>query len=86
MNIKIVDFGFSSQMKSLDDLSDYFCGTPSFLSPEIVNKRVHSPFKADIWALGVVLYKLLTNRYPFEGKNDEQLYSRISKGDFNLNQ
>lgn len=40
---------------------------------------MHSPFKADIWTLGIVLYKLLTNRYPFEGKNDVQLYARINK-------
>ena len=45
---------------------------------------MHSPFKADIWSLGVVLYKLLTNRYPFEGKNDEQLYSRITKCEYKL--
>lgn len=80
MNIKIVDFGFSVKMRNLQDTSKNFCGTPSFLAPEIVNKKEHSPFKADIWALGVVLYKLLTNKYPFEGKNDVQLYSRINKG------
>lgn len=38
MNIKIVDFGFSTKMKSIEELSGYFCGTPSFLAPEIASK------------------------------------------------
>ena len=38
MNIKIVDFGFSSKLKSLEEMSGYFWGTPSFLAPEIVCK------------------------------------------------
>ena len=36
--IKIVDFGFSTKMKTINDLSGLFWGTPSFLAPEIVNK------------------------------------------------
>lgn len=68
MTVKLVDFGFSIQMLSLESKTKQFWGTPSFISPELANKKIHSPFKADVWALGVVLYKLLTNKYPFYGK------------------
>ena len=37
-----------------------FCGTPSYMSPEIVSKKEYSGFSADVWAIGVVMYVLLT--------------------------
>lgn len=54
-----------------------FCGTPSYMAPEIVSKTYYEAFQADIWALGVVLYAMLTGEFPFKGKTDRELYSRI---------
>lgn len=67
-NIKLTDFGFSLHV--LEDnheiqLSQTWCGTRPYLSPQIVNKTPYNPFKADCWALGVVLYIQLSNKYPF---------------------
>lgn len=47
------------------------------MSPEIVHKRSHNYMKADIWALGVVLYSLLTGKFPFKAENNKDLYSKI---------
>lgn len=61
-----------------------FCGTPVYMSPEIVEKKPHSYFKADVWALGVVLYALLSGKFPFKGENNADLFSKIKKAQYAL--
>ena len=63
--VKIIDFGFAAKT---DDRLDLYCGTPSYMSPEIVQKFKYLGKPVDIWALGVVLFKLLTGLYAFGGK------------------
>src|SRR3982750_3727436 len=50
--IKIIDFGFSIIMQK-DKLLNVFCGTPSYMSPELATKKDYHGWHADIWALGV---------------------------------
>ena len=79
--IKIIDFGFS--IRTQEDVNlKIFCGTSSYMSPEIVRKSEYNGFKADIWALGVVLYVLLTGRFPFKAKTEKELFMRIQMGQF----
>lgn len=35
-----------------------------------------------MWSVGVILYILISGRPPFEGKNNEELYTNIVKGEF----
>jgi 5'-AMP-activated protein kinase catalytic alpha subunit len=60
--IKIVDFGFAAETKTLQKM---YCGTPSYMAPEIVLKKVYDGRGVDIWSLGVVLFKLFTGKYVF---------------------
>lgn len=60
---KIGDFGIAKYMNQTVD-SRVFAGTPGYLSPEMVEGKPYSA-KADIWALGVVLYQLCTFKLPF---------------------
>ena len=78
MRIKIIDFGFSIQIPN-DKKLKVFCGTPSYMSPEIVSKMEYNGIKADSWALGIIYFKILTGKFPFLGLNDKDLYKKIKK-------
>ena len=66
--VKLIDFGFSgiTGEKKLK----IFCGTPSYMSPEIVRKSEYEGKPVDMWALGVLLYVMLTGAFPFRGSSE----------------
>jgi serine/threonine protein kinase len=74
--VKMIDFGFSTCIPHERKVK-IFCGTPSYMAPEIVSKIEYSGPPADIWALGVLLFALLCGKFPFKGANDKELYSHI---------
>ena len=65
--VKLIDFGFSVRQKSVGKLS-LFCGTPNYMSPEVVLKKEYYGAANDIWALGVLLFRICSGRFPFTGK------------------
>lgn len=72
--IKLIDFGFACISR---EKLRVFCGTPSFMSPEIVSKKDYSGDKADVWASGIILYALLTGTVPFKAQNEKDLWRKI---------
>lgn len=62
--VKIIDFGFACEANEKHRM---YCGTPSYMAPEIVEKKLYFPKPTDVWSLGVVLYKLLSGEYSFGG-------------------
>lgn len=85
-SLKLIDFGLATTKREKKDV-----GTPLFMSPEMVNGE--SCPKSDIWAVGIIVYKMLTGKYPFDeteiDKNKEEktekkknLYDMIIKNDY----
>lgn len=70
------DFGISKSFETIQ-LARTFTGTIPFMSPEIL-KGVPYSYPADIWALGCVLYELLTLKMPFMNFNQEKLMASIA--------
>lgn len=64
--IKIIDFGFSIKSAPSTKLT-LFCGTPNYMSPEIILKRDYIGGPSDTWALGVLLFVLTAGYFPFKG-------------------
>lgn len=77
--VKIIDFGFAI---SCEKPLKVFCGTPSYMSPEIVNKSEYDGAAADCWALGVIMHNLCTGQVPFKHKDEKGLFAKIRKGQY----
>ena len=54
------------------------------MGPEIVNKTEYCGPPADIWALGVLLFTMLSGCFPYRGATDKELYTKISHADYKL--
>ena len=62
--MKIADFGFAKKLTN--DRTFTLCGTPEYLAPEIIPGSKEGYGKsADWWALGILVYELLTGYFCF---------------------
>ncbi len=68
--VKLIDFGFSVLTTTPNQRLKVFCGTPSYMAPEITRKMDYEGKPVDIWALGVLLYVMLTGTFPFRGVSE----------------
>jgi serine/threonine protein kinase len=66
--VKVVDFGIARIVDTAKTQTGVLLGTLSYMSPEQVRGQ-HADQRCDVWALGVVMYELLTYRRPFDGEN-----------------
>lgn len=75
-DIRLADFGFAQHVHAPNSLTSQ-CGTPFFVAPEVINRKPYD-YMADMWSIGVTCYLLLCGETPFNGKNRQQLFRRIS--------
>lgn len=78
-SIKIVDFGLARNLsKEPGGEVRTLCGTPEFVAPEVANYEPVT-VAADLWALGVITYVLLSGLSPFLGDNDGETFANITQ-------
>jgi serine/threonine protein kinase len=68
--VKVLDFGISKIEGDGDariTASNAYFGTPAYAAPEQLREAAAADARSDVWALGVVLFELLTGRTPFLG-------------------
>lgn len=83
--VKVLDFGISKSMDESDgSTSDVsltapraLLGSPLYMSPEQLRDSSAVDARTDVWALGVVLFELLSGRAPFESSSVPELYAKI---------
>ena len=77
--VKLGDFGISKGFKNTWEKAQTKVGTPYYLSPEIINCKPYDS-KSDIWALGVLIYEMMTFKMPFNASSLPSLSLKIIKG------
>lgn len=74
----LADFGLAVRELDQSAVRGQIAGTVRYMSPEQVAGRAHHlDGRTDIWALGVMLYALLTGQHPFSGKTTEETFEEI---------
>ena len=76
--IKVIDFGLSQACDRLKTK----VGTAYYVSPEILSGNY--THLCDIWSAGVILYILLSGDPPFNGANDNEIYTKIAQMKFSF--
>jgi serine/threonine protein kinase len=79
--ILVADFGFARKLDSPDEKLMTRCGTPAYVSPEIL---VGTPYgrTTDLWSIGCIIYMLISGYPPFQGDNHRVLFRKIRAADF----
>ncbi|KAJ9452834.1 RAC family serine/threonine-protein kinase-like protein [Diplonema papillatum] len=79
-HILLTDFGLSKILLPDNDRTQTFCGTPAYLSPEILRNQSHGK-PVDWWAFGTLLYEMLVGITPFYHADVLEMYKAIQYAD-----
>jgi len=78
-HIKLVDFGFAKRLSNLAQRTFTNCGTPAYLSPEVlIENKGHGP-EVDVWGLGVLMAEIVSGTTPFHAESTLEVYENINK-------
>ena len=82
--VKVVDFGISKHLRPDEETEEVrltqtgmVLGTPLYMSPEQARGEANLDHRIDIYALGVILYEMVTNEVPFRGANYLGILSQV---------
>ena len=85
IKVKLADFGLSKMFSTGQKQYDS-CGTLSYIAPEVLNRKGYG-HEVDIWSVGCIFYKMLTDISPFKAESQKMTVHKIleSTPDFQLN-
>ncbi|PRP79667.1 3-phosphoinositide-dependent protein kinase 1, partial [Planoprotostelium fungivorum] len=77
---KLTDFGTSKELGNDERArSDSFCGTAEYVAPELLTED-YCVKSSDLWALGCIIFQLLTGKTPFRGETNYFTFELIKAG------
>lgn len=81
--IKVLDFGISKDVTAGNQAAQKLTqtgsimGSPHYMSPEQLIDSKNVDARSDIWALGIILYELVTGRMPFHAETMPEIVARV---------
>jgi serine/threonine protein kinase len=85
--VKVLDFGISKMQSASAQSSEphmtrsgLLMGSPNYMAPEQIASSRGVDARVDIWAMGVVLYNLITGKLPFGGSSPTQIFAQVLEG------
>ena len=70
--LKLIDFGLATTKRNKEEV-----GTPLFMAPEMTKGEAYA--KSDIWSVGIIVYYMLTQKYPFPPEKDDDCFQKLFK-------
>ena len=77
LEVKLGDFGLAKRI-TLDFTPTNNGGTAYYMAPESFDINKKCSFSIDIWAVGIIMYNLLTGKVPFHGKDRKETENKIN--------
>jgi len=84
-NIRMIDFGNAIEIEDSTKRYKEVCGTPYYMPPEAVKNKsrtLEELKRGDMFAMGVIVYIMMSGIPPFPGNTDEEIFYNIKEGDY----
>lgn len=81
--VKLVDFGLATKFQDDEKLTAR-CGSEEYTSPEVIMGKPYDGRAVDTWALGIILFALITGRLPFnpEPHRPTRMFHKICRAEY----